>query len=143
LAFVLPVAVAGVAELDRRDTPDRDALTPALVEELRGLGRDDVVFAPVETSYRVAAYAPVYVAASPPPHVADTEENRPYRRQRDAIRFFARPDTTDGERREMLESYGADWLLVDKTRAFPRTFVGGLEPSYEDERYVLYRVETS
>ena len=143
LAFVLPVAVGGLAELDRRDTPDPNALTPGLVEELRGLERDDVVLAPVETSYRVAAFVPVYVAVSPPPHVADTEENDPYRRQRDAIRFFARPETTDAERRETLDTYGVDWLVVDKTKDFPRTFVSGLEPIYEDDRYVLYRVETS
>jgi hypothetical protein len=140
IAFVLPIAVAGLADLDRRDRPDPDALSPGVVTELRALDPDSVVFAPVETSYRVAAFAPVYVAASPPPHVADTEENRPYERQRDAIRFFAPAASGDAERLRILEEYGADWLLVDKTRDYPRDFVARLQPAYEDERYALYRV---
>ena len=143
LAFVLPIAVAGLAGLDRRDTPDRDALTPGLVDELRGLHQDDVVFAPVGTSYRVAAFAPVFVAASPPPHVADTEENDPYRRARDVIRFFERQATGDAERRRLVERYGADWLLVDRTKPYPSSFLEGLEPSYEDDRYALYRIDAT
>jgi len=140
IAFVLPIAVAGLADLDRRDRPDPDALSPGVIAELRAIDRDSVVFAPVETSYRVAAFAPVYVAASPPPHVADTEENRPYERQRDAIRFFAPAASGDAERLRMLDAYGADWLLVDKTRDYPRGFVARLQPAYEDERYALYRL---
>ena len=42
-------------------------------------------------------------------------------------------------RRDTLAAYGADWLLVDKARPYPRDFVGALEPVYEDERYALYR----
>ena len=48
-----------------------------------------VVYSDLETSYRIAAYAPVYVAAAPPSHVADTEENRPYER-RDDVRALLR-----------------------------------------------------
>ena len=142
LAFVLPVAVGGLASLNRADEPDAAALTPSLVEELNVLPDDAVVFAPVPTSYRVAAFAPVYVAATPPPHAADTDENRPYRRQRDVIRFFA-PGSglSDAERRDLLERYGADWLLVDRQVAYPRNFVRSFTRTYADPRYALFRVD--
>ena len=143
LAFVFPVAVAGFADLERARGSDPDALTPGLVEALRDLNETDVVFAPVETSYRVAAFAPVYVAASPPPHVGDTDENRPYRRQRDVTRFFAGERLPAGERMRILTAYGAGWLLVDKRRPHPRQLVSAWRPAYEDHRYALFPVPTT
>jgi hypothetical protein len=141
LAFVAPVAVVGLANVERAEALDRYALTPGLVDALDRLPDQDVVFAPVETSYRIPAFANVYVAATPPPHAADTEENRPYRRQRDVIRFFApRSPLTDDDRRALLGSYGAGWVVVDKSRAFPKTFLEPLERVYEDGRYALLRV---
>jgi hypothetical protein len=139
-AFVAPIAVGGLADLDRTDEPDPYALSPALVRTLDGLDHDSVVFAPVATAYRVTASAPVYVAATLPFHVADTGASRPYRRQGDTIRFFKPKRLTDAERSEMLARYGADWLLVDKTKPYPREFVATLEPVYEDRRYILLRV---
>ena len=142
LAFVLPIAVSGLAKLDPGERPDPSALTPGLVRTLRGLDPDSVVFAPVATSYRVAAFAPVYVAASPPPHVGDTDANRPYRRQRDVITFFSPgARVSDRARRRLLASYGADWLLVDKTRPYPRRLVASWPRAYEDGRYVLFEIE--
>jgi hypothetical protein len=141
LAFVAPVAVAGLVDLEPASPDDRHALTPGLVAELRALDDDDSVFAPVETSYRIAAFAPVFVVATPPEHAADTEENRPYRRQRDVIQFFApRSGLTSEGRRRLLETYGADWLVVDKRRPYPRTLAEELERAYEDGRYALFRV---
>ena len=90
-------------------------------------------------SYRVGAFAPVYVVAMPAPHVANTKANRPYRRQRDAIRFFSR-SRTDAEREATIERYGADWLLVDKRASYPEAFVRGLDLEYQDGRYALYRL---
>jgi hypothetical protein len=143
LAFIGPITVGGLASLERSDAPDRHGLTPGLVDELNELPRTSVVFAPVPTSYRVAAYAPVYVAATPPPHAADTDENRPYSRQRDTIRFFApRSGLSDAERRELLERYGADVLLVAKQQPHPRAFVRTFAPLYEDRRYALFQVDT-
>ena len=101
---------------------------------------DSVVFAPVATAYRVTADAPVYVAATLPFHVADTGASRPYRRQRDTINFFSPGKLTDAERNEMLTRYGADWLLVDKRKQYPKRFVTTLQPEYEDGRYILLRV---
>ena len=43
-------------------------------------------------SYRIAAAAPVYVVAAPPPHVANTTANRPYARVRDVERWLATGD---------------------------------------------------
>jgi hypothetical protein len=140
VAFVVPVAVVGFSDLTRQDEPDEYALTPGLVEELRRLDTDDVVFASPEASYRIGAFAPVYVAAMPPSHAADTEDNRPYRRQRDAIRFFTPRRFDEAERRATLERYGADWLVVDKSRPYPRQFIEQFEPVYEDDRYLLLRV---
>jgi hypothetical protein len=91
----------------------------------------DVVYSDLETSYRIAAYVPVYIAAAPPGHVADTEENRPYARRRANIRFF---DTGD---LEIPRRAGADWLVVDESRF---TIAQPAQPVYEDGRYRLYRL---
>jgi hypothetical protein len=139
-AFVLPVAVAGLADLPRDVRADPYALTPELVRELRELPEGAVVFGNLEDSYRAAAYAPVYVAAAPPAHVARTTENRPYERRADVVRFFYRRSVTDTRRRAILRRYGADWLLVDRTRRYPQQFVLSLTPRYEDGRYTLYRI---
>ena len=84
LSLVTPVALAGFAYL-QRDDPDRFRLTPGLVEALRTkVPARDVVFSDLETSYRIEAYAPVYVSAAPPAHVADTKDNYP-RKRREAV----------------------------------------------------------
>ena len=123
---MLPVAVGGLADLPRDVRADPYALTPDLVQELRELPAEDVVFGNLETSYRAAAYAPVYIAAAPPAHVARTTENRPYERRADVVRFFNRRGVTDARRRAILRRYGADWLLVDRTRRYPHRFVQSL-----------------
>jgi hypothetical protein len=139
-AFVAPIAVGGLANLERSDAPDPYALSPGLVRALGDLDHEDVVFAPVETAYRVTADAPVFVAATLPFHVADTGAARPYRRQRDSIRFYTSKTLSDSERTALLDRYHADWLLVDKTRRYPRSFVSDLDSVYEDGRYLLVRV---
>jgi hypothetical protein len=139
-AFVLPIGIAGLGDLHRADAPDPYALSPGLVRALDEIPHEDVVFAPIQTAYRVTAAAPVFVAATLPFHVADTGENRPYRRQRDAIRFFESRDLSDAERRALLDRYGAEWVLVDKKEPYPRSLVSTLEPAYEDGRYLLLRV---
>ena len=106
-------------------------LTPGLVERLQELPEGTVVFSDLETSYRIAALAPVYVAAGPPAHVADTEENRPYARREDVVEFL-RTGSLDIPRR-----YGADWLVIDRRRSFLRP---ALPVVYADDRYLLYRL---
>ena len=64
-----------------------------------------------ETSFRLAAFAPVYIAVAPPGHVADTEENRPYERARDARRFLRTGDLS------IPRGYGAEYVVVDGLRS--------------------------
>ena len=139
LAFATPVAVAGFSSLES-DPPDPHALTPGVVDAVRRAAvPGDVVFADLETSYRVAAYASVYVVAAPLHHVADTKENRGRERADDVARFFWRRGVPDVERRTILGEYGADWLLVDKTRRYPEALVRSFARVYEDDRYLLVR----
>ena len=107
ILFAIPVLAHGLSHWSARATASRDDLTPGLVRALRSrVPKDDVVFADLETSYRIAAYAPVYVAASLPYHVADTRANRRYERVHDVRRFFATGDLSIPRR------YGARWLVT-------------------------------
>jgi hypothetical protein len=130
LLFVLPIAVHGMREWQKPPGP-REPLTPGLARQLRDLPEGSIVFSDLETSYRIAALAPVYVAAGPPAHVADTEDNRPYARRRDVVRFLRTGDLA------IPRSYGANWLVVDRTRSFLRP---ALPVQYADDRYLLYRL---
>jgi hypothetical protein len=87
------------------------------------------VYSDLETSYRIAAYAPVYIAAAPPSHVADTEKNRPYERREENIRFFETGDVA------IPRAAGADWLVVDRSRY---DVVPDADSVYRDDRYTLY-----
>jgi hypothetical protein len=130
--FVLPVAAHAWNTWSPRDDRLATALTPELVAALQTQVRPgDVVFADLETSYRVGAFAPVYVAANPPAHVADTDDNRPYERRADVLAFFRSGDLAIPRR------YGADWLVVDRERFDVRP---RLPVAARDERFTLYRV---
>jgi Family of unknown function (DUF6541) len=130
LLFVLPVAVHGMREWEKPPGP-RVPLTPGLREALGELPEGTVVFSDLETSYRIAALAPVYVAAAPPAHVADTEDNRPYARRRDVMRFLRTGDLA------IPRKYGSNWLVIDRQRSFLRP---ALPLLHADERYLLYRL---
>ena len=130
LLFVLPVAVHGMREW-REAPPPRVPLTPGLREALSDLPEGTIAFSDLETSYRIAALAPVYVAAGPPAHVADTEDNRPYARRRDVVQFLRTGDL------DIPRSYGAGWLVIDRQRSFLRP---ALPLVYADDRYLLYRL---
>jgi hypothetical protein len=131
LSLVAPVALAGVAYL-KQDDPDRFRLTPGLVHALRTeVPPRDVVFSDLETSYRIEGYAPVYVAAAPPAHVADTKENRPKQRRR-AVIDFLRTGSLAIPRR-----YHAQWIVV-ATRRFDLSL--RLPKVYADARFTLYRL---
>src|SRR4051812_49574240 len=66
---------------------------------------DLVVLAPVGTSYRVTAKAPVYVVAAPVSHVANTRANDPYGRARAVRRWVLTSDP------RVTERYGATWAI--------------------------------
>jgi hypothetical protein len=133
-AFALPVAVAGFDYL-QRDPPDRFALTPGLVDALRTrVPPGGTVFSDLATSYRIAAYAPVHVAAAPPAHVADTTANHPYERVKDVTEFLRTRNL------RIVRRYGAGWVVVARRR-FNLTL--RLPRAYQDDRFVLYRVTPS
>jgi hypothetical protein len=135
-AFALPVAVAGLADLERR--PDPNAMPAETVEAVRAITRPgDVVFSDATTAYRIAAYAPVYVNAAPTAHVAFSTRNRPRRRRIDSERFFFVP-LSDTERSELLSRYRADWVLVDRELRHPESYLDGLRLVYDGGRYALY-----
>jgi hypothetical protein len=130
--FVLPVAVHGLSHVGPR-LDVRARLTPGLVQALRTeVPEGDIVFSDAGTSYRIAAYAPVYVANALPAHVADTTANRPYERRRDARRFFRTGELAIPRR------YGARWIVVDRAH-FDLELP--LPIAYSDRRFVLYRMQ--
>jgi hypothetical protein len=104
--LALPVFVHGVRHWSPRVRSDPDALSPRLVHRLRTVvPKGSVVIAPVQTSYRVTALAPVYVVALPVPHVANTRANDPYGRAR-AVRHWVLTNDPRVARR-----YGATWAI--------------------------------
>ncbi|MDQ3066920.1 MAG: hypothetical protein M3R12_07205 [Actinomycetota bacterium] len=128
--FVLPVAAHAAANWSPSEARQPSPLTPGLVDALRErVPAGDTVYSDLETSYRIAAAAPVYIAAAPPSHVADTEQNRPYERRAANIEFFRTGDT------EIPRRAGADWLVVDRRRF---DIVPQLDSVYRDGRYTLY-----
>ncbi len=131
LLFVLPVAVHGFRAWRPAETSDPSGLTPGLLHALRTkVPERAVVFSDLETSYRIAAFAPVYVAAGPPAHVADTKANRPYARRISVIRFFRTGDLAIPRR------FGAGWLVVDRRRFTDSSPSWPLV--YSDDRFALY-----
>jgi hypothetical protein len=90
-----------------------------------------VVFSDLQTSYRIAAAAPVLIVAAPPEHVADTKQNRPYVRREDVLAFYAKGDLA------IPRSYHAHWLVVARFQQHPEI---RLRPVYKDARFVLYRL---
>lgn len=130
--FVLPVVVHAAANWSPSPARQASPLTPGLLEAVReDVPAGDVVYSDPETSYRIAAAVPVYIATAPPGHVADTEQNRPYERRDEAQAFFERGDLAIPRRA------GANWLVLDRKRF---DIVPELERVYRDERYTLYRV---
>ena len=130
--FLAPVVVAGLLDWTRPSTPAIATLSSGLIEAVRDdVPAGSIVYSDQETSFRLAAYAPVYIAVAPPGHVADTEENRPYERARDARRFLRTGDLS------IPLSYGARYLAVDRLRDEPAF---DLPLLYRDERFALYRL---
>jgi hypothetical protein len=129
--FIVPVAWHGLRDWHSPREPLLP-LTPGLVRALQeDVPAGATVFSDLETSYRIGAMAPVYVAAGPPAHVADTKQNDPYGRREDVLRYF-RTGRLDIPRR-----YGARWLVIDRERSLLRP---ALRVVHADDRYLLYRL---
>ena len=131
-AFLTPVIGGGLLDWTRTTQPELAKLSPGLVEAVRrDVGTGAIVYSDPETSFRLAAFAPVYIAVAPPGHVADTPENRPYERARDARRFFRTGDLA------IPRGYDAAYVVVDGLRSDLRL---DLPVAYQDERFTLYRL---
>ena len=134
-AFLTPVIGGGLLDWRPPPPPAIATLSGGLVDALRDEVRPgEVVFSDPETSFRLAAFAPVYIASAPPGHVADTEKNRPYERARDARRFLRTGDL------RIPEEYGAEYVVVDRLRTKLEL---ELPVVYRDDRFTLYRVPAS
>ena len=96
-----------------------------------------VVYADLETSYRIGAYAPVYVANGPPTHVADTKANDPYGRRKSVLAFFS---GRHPGRLAIPRRYGASWIVL---RARERHLRLRLPRVYSDSEFTLYRLAGS
>jgi hypothetical protein len=130
---LLPVAVHGFSSWSPSTARPPSPLTSGLVQALRDeVPAGAAVYSDPETSYRIAAFAPVYVCVAPPGHVADTDANRPYERVRE-FRAFARTGDLSVPR-----ACGARWLVVDGRRF--RRPAGPLTAAYRDGRYALYEL---
>ena len=130
ILFAIPVAVHGFRSWTPAESRDPNALTPGLLAALRHtVPKRAVVFSDLETSYRISAYAPVYVASAPPAHVANTRANFPYGRRLATIRFFLTGDIRIPER------FHATWLVVDESRFDVRV---PWRLVYGDQRFALY-----
>jgi Family of unknown function (DUF6541) len=131
-AFLTPVIGGGLLHWNRPDPPALARLSPGLVEAVRReVEAGTIVYSDPETSFRLAAFAPVYITVAPPGHVADTEKNRPYERANDARRFFRTGDLT------IPHEYGAAYVVVDALRSDLEL---DLPVAYQDERFTLYRL---
>lgn len=137
LLFVLPVSVHGFSRWTPSTPVDHHALTPGLIRFLRQeVPARSIVFADLETSYRITAYAPVYVVTVPPVHAANTRPNRLEARRRAWLRFAAHPSLT------VPENWHAGWLVLRRDertqlRAIRRP---GRKPVYGDHGFVVFKL---
>jgi hypothetical protein len=106
LCFVLPVFVHGARHWSPSPASDPLALSPRLVHRLRTVVPEgSVVLADLQTSYRVAAVAPLYIVAAPVTHVANTTKNLPYVRRKAVKHWILTKDSRVAKR------YGATWQI--------------------------------
>lgn len=130
--LLLPTFAAGLADWSESPARTASPLTPGLVQFLRSeVPPGDVVFSDLESSYRIASSAPVYICNAPPGHVADTKRNRPYVRRTQWRRFNRTGELGIPKR------CGATWLVIDRKRFGTSP---DLDVVYRDGRYVVYRV---
>ncbi len=130
--FAFPVLVHGAASWSPSEGRPPSFLTPGLVAEVEArLPAGGIVYADLETGYRLAAFTPVKICVAPPAHVADTVDNRPRARVRDFLRFVRTGDLS------IPRGCGAQWIVVDERRF---KIDPGIERMYRDGRFALYRI---
>ena len=132
MLLLLPTFVHGFSEWSPSAERPPSPLTPGLVHALRTqVPHGAVVYSDLESSYRIAAFAPVYVCNAPPGHVADTKRNHPYDRRAQWRRFNETGDLG------IPRQCGATWLVIDRSRF---DTVPKLPVAYRDGRFTLYRI---
>jgi hypothetical protein len=131
-AFLTPVVGGGLLDWRPPPPPEIATLSSGLVDAVRhDVEPGTIVFSDPETSFRLAAFAPVYVGSAPPGHVADTEKNDPYERAREARRFLRTGDVSIPRRA------GAEYVIIDGLRSDLEL---DLPIVYQDGRFTLYRL---
>jgi hypothetical protein len=131
-AFLTPVIGGGLLDWRPPPPPAIATLSAGLVDAVRDeVDPGTTVFSDPETSFRLAAFAPVYVGSAPPGHVADTEENQPYERAREARRFLRTGDLS------IPRNAGAKYVIIDGMRSDLEL---DLPVVYQDNRFTLYRL---
>jgi hypothetical protein len=104
--FSVPIFIHGIWHWSPGQKSDKFALSERLVHNLRTkVPKGAIVIAPLQTSYRVAALAPVYIVAAPVTHVAATTANKPYQRARDIQHWVLTNDPA------IARKYGATWQI--------------------------------
>jgi hypothetical protein len=104
--FTVPIFIHGLWHWSPAQKGDPYALSARLVHSLRTkVPKGAIVIAPLQTSYRVAAAAPVYIVAAPVTHVAATKANDPYGRAKDIRHWVQTNDPA------IAEKYGATWAI--------------------------------
>ncbi|MDE3190781.1 MAG: hypothetical protein KGL94_08190 [Acidobacteriota bacterium] len=133
--FLVPVVVHGLSHWSAAATSDRSALTPGVVRYLRAdVPRGAVVFADLETSYRISGYVPVYVCNAPPAHVADTTANRPQARRAAWLSFLATGNLAIPRR------YHAGWLVLRPHEPVREAVLQGARVVYRDASFIVLRL---
>ena len=131
--LLLPTFVYGLSHWSTSTARAASPLTPGLVHVLREkVPAGAIVYSDPESSYQIAAAAPVYICNAPPGHVADTKRNHPYERRDQWLLHFNRTGDL-----AIPRACGATWLLIDTKRSQVRPL---LPVAYRDGRYVLYRL---
>ncbi|HEY2541587.1 MAG TPA: hypothetical protein VGH92_00910, partial [Gaiellaceae bacterium] len=114
---------------------DPSALTPGVVSYLRDdIPKGAVVFADLETSYRISGYAPVYVCNAPPAHVADTKANRPKARRAAWLSFLRTGDLAIPRR------FHAGWLVLRAREPVGRAKKQGARVVYRDASFIVFKL---
>jgi hypothetical protein len=133
--FVLPVAVHGFLRWAPGTAQDRNALTPGLIHFLqRDVPARSVVLGDLGTSYRITAFAPVYVVAVPPTHAANTWPNELHKRRLAVLRFLVHPTLA------VPRQWRAGWVVLTRAEPVGAIERQGLRPAYEDKRFVVFGV---
>jgi hypothetical protein len=140
VAFIFPLMIRGLSNIEHRNSR---TFAPGLIQAVReDVPNRAVVLATPRISYRIQAYAPVYIVAAPARHSRGraTTTNRVTERLADVKRFFSN-NASNADRRRILKKYGVSWIIVDKAESggrYVKELLRRHRPNYEDVRHALY-----